>query len=78
MSTKPYDQAFKFLAEQDPQSLLRLLGAQFGQEIEAVGNPIVLQRLSHELDDIPDPDTLRQRLAELAAIAQSPLPPCPP
>src|SRR5581483_9643404 len=27
MSTKPYDQAFKFLAEQDPEALLRLLGA---------------------------------------------------
>jgi len=26
MSAKPYDQAFKFLAEQDPQSLLILLG----------------------------------------------------
>jgi predicted transposase YdaD len=27
MSAKPYDQAFKFLAEQDPESLLVLLGA---------------------------------------------------
>src|SRR5438128_94533 len=27
MNTKPYDQAFKFLAEQDPESLLLLLGA---------------------------------------------------
>jgi hypothetical protein len=27
MSTKPYDQAFKFLAEQDPEALLLLLGA---------------------------------------------------
>jgi len=27
MATKPYDQAFKFLAEQDPESLLILLGA---------------------------------------------------
>ncbi len=27
MSTKPYDQAFKFLAEQDPESLLIMLGA---------------------------------------------------
>lgn len=27
MKTKPYDQAFKFLAEQDPEALLRLLGA---------------------------------------------------
>ena len=27
MATKPYDQAFKFLAEQDPESLLLMLGA---------------------------------------------------
>jgi hypothetical protein len=27
MNTKPYDQAFKFLAEQDPEALLLLLGA---------------------------------------------------
>ncbi|MEP7341268.1 MAG: hypothetical protein ABI977_26295, partial [Acidobacteriota bacterium] len=27
MSTKPYDQAFKFIVEQDPESLLLLLGA---------------------------------------------------
>lgn len=27
MATKPYDQAFKYLAEQDPESLLILLGA---------------------------------------------------
>ena len=27
MNTKPYDQAFKFIAEQDPESLLVLLGA---------------------------------------------------
>ena len=27
MTTKPYDQAFKFLAEQDPESLLLMLGA---------------------------------------------------
>ena len=26
MSTKPYDQAFKFLAEQDAEALLLLLG----------------------------------------------------
>lgn len=27
MATKPYDQAFKFIAEQDPESLLLMLGA---------------------------------------------------
>ncbi|MGH9831422.1 MAG: hypothetical protein ACRD9Y_00320, partial [Blastocatellia bacterium] len=27
MATKPYDQAFKFLAEQDPEALLLMLGA---------------------------------------------------
>ena len=35
MSTKPYDQAFKFLAERDAEALLLLLGdMQPGQEAE--------------------------------------------
>jgi hypothetical protein len=35
MSTKPYDQAFKYLAEQDAESLLILLGyLQPGQKAE--------------------------------------------
>jgi hypothetical protein len=35
MASKPYDQAFKFLSEQDPQSLLLLLGAiEPGEEAE--------------------------------------------
>jgi hypothetical protein len=45
----------------------RFPGIQLGAEVEAAaGNPDKLHRLCHELDDIPDPETLRRRLAELA------------
>ena len=52
--------------------LLRLLadkrfpGVQLGSEVEAVGDPDKLHRLCHELDEIPDTETLRRKLAELA------------
>jgi len=58
--------------------LLRLLadkrfpGIQLGAEVEAVGDPDKLHRLCHELDEIPDPETLRGRLIEMAP--QSSLP----
>jgi predicted transposase YdaD len=44
----------------------RFPGVQLGPEVEAVGDPDLLQQLAHELDDIPDPETLRRKLAELA------------
>jgi predicted transposase YdaD len=49
----------------------RFPGIQLGAEVEAVGNPGVLQQLAHELDDIPDPEALQRRLIEMAR--QSPL-----
>ena len=44
----------------------RFPGIQLGAEVEAVGDPGVLQQLAHELDDIPDPEALLRRLIELA------------
>jgi predicted transposase YdaD len=45
----------------------RFPGLQLGPEVEAVGDPEALRRLSHELDALPDAEALRRRLAELAA-----------
>lgn len=44
-----------------------------GEELEAVGDPDILQYLICELDDIHDPDALHQRIAELATMARSSL-----
>jgi hypothetical protein len=41
---------------------------QLGDELEAIGDPDILQRLFIELDDIHDPDTLRRRISELATM----------
>ncbi|MGH9845479.1 MAG: hypothetical protein ACREEM_42755, partial [Blastocatellia bacterium] len=48
----------------------RFPGMDLSKELEAVGAPDVLQLLYVELDDIHDVETLRRRLAELAAMAQ--------
>jgi predicted transposase YdaD len=46
----------------------RFPGVQLGEELEAIGDPDILQRLFIELDDIHDPDTLRRRISELATM----------
>lgn len=51
----------------------RFAGLQLGDDLDAIGDLDILQRLVVELDDIHDPDTLRRRLAELAAMTQSSL-----
>jgi hypothetical protein len=56
------------LREADTLRLLagkRFPGIQLGAEVEAVGDPDKLHRLCRELDEIPDPETLRRKLAEL-------------
>lgn len=45
----------------------RFAGLQLGSEVEAVGDLDALRQLCHELEQIPDPATLQQRLLELAA-----------
>ncbi len=55
---------FRLLADK------RFPGIQLGAEVEAVGDPDKLHRLCHEVDEIPDPETLRRKLAELAAESQ--------
>ena len=49
----------------------RFPGIQLGAEVEAVGDIKLLQQLCHELDQIPTPAALRQRLAELASARQT-------
>ncbi len=67
MSTKPYDQAFKYLAEQDPETLLLLCGA------IRPGENVRIERLSQELTvSVKIPDQLylieRNGVKELAHI----------
>ena len=49
----------------------RFAGLQLGDDLDAISDLDGLQSLVIELDDIHDPDTLRRRLAELAAMTQS-------
>jgi hypothetical protein len=49
----------------------RFPGIQLGDEVERVSDINALRRLCHELDQIPDPDALRQRLSQLAASPQA-------
>ncbi len=51
---------FRLLADK------RFPGIQLGAEVEAVGDPDKLHHLCRELDEIPDAETLRRKLAELA------------
>lgn len=48
----------------------RFPGLQLGPEVEAVGMPDLLERLAGELNEIPDSETLRRRLAALVKDSQ--------
>lgn len=45
----------------------RFPGITLGDEVEAVGDPAKLQRLCHEMDEIPDAESLHRKLQELHA-----------
>ncbi|MGH9842963.1 MAG: hypothetical protein ACREEM_29855 [Blastocatellia bacterium] len=48
----------------------RFPGLQLGPEVEAVGMPDLLERLAGELNEIPDSETLRRKLAALVKDSQ--------